>query len=122
MSSNAIRAEIERLKRCVSDMESLDEWITSLGKKVAKKADSFSGVRVAGSWKGDAADEFQKELDRTRDKVTRSANRASRASRTIGSEIAKTKVEILLKEAQLVLALAEEAAARAVKAAKGANP
>lgn len=115
MSAAALERELERLQRCVSDMDRLAESTQALGKKVTAKASSFAGVAVGEHWGGAAAREFGKELTRTRQQVERAAEHAQRAVGVIHREIALTQAEILKVRAELAAARAWKALQRATE-------
>jgi hypothetical protein len=121
VSVASLEAKLVELRACIRDMEKLDDWLDGLGRIVAAKADRFSGVSAKGSWTGDAADEFEQELKRSRTQVSETRAHAGQASSVVGREIALKKAEIVMVEAQLVAARLFEAAQRAAAAAAAAK-
>lgn len=115
MTSGDLKAELEVLQRCVTDMERLTESSQALGKKVQAKAASFTGVMTSGHWNGAAAEEFGRELTRTRQQVEQAADHAHHAVGVIRREIALKHAEIVKVRAELAAALAWEALQRAIK-------
>ncbi len=101
MSVQTLQAELAEVRQCIRDMEVLEDWVHSLGRKVSARSDAFAGVSIDGAWGGKAAREFSNELKRTRTTLSNGKDHTDRASRTITFEIGLKKLEAVKLEAAI---------------------